>query len=93
MESTKIQSVAALCLSFSGLLMTGCQCPIPVRECRVENRDVCAQMGASFKPPLNCYSSLMDQNDPDGLWHLAGGPLYYQPDNLNWEQAPPFGTW
>lgn len=41
--------------------------------------------------PTPCTSAL--QEGPDGIWHLSGGPLYYNPENLNWEQAPPFGRW
>ena len=48
-------------------------------------------------PPLNprignvCTTA--DQNYPTGPRHLGGGPLYYESQNANWEQAPPFGTW
>lgn len=53
--------------------------------------------GCQSPPPLNpsagCVHTTTDQNYPDGIRHLAGGPLYYETQNLNWEQAPPFGTW
>jgi hypothetical protein len=47
----------------------------------------------SLNPPIGNAYTTADQNYPDGIRHLAGGPLYYESQNLNWEQAPPFGTW
>jgi len=47
----------------------------------------------SLNPPIPTPYTTADQNYPDGIRHLAGGPLYYESQNLNWEQAPPFGTW
>lgn len=61
--------------------VTGCQCPSPVREIQAP----CS--------PCHRTCDTAGQNAPDGIHHLAGGPLYYEPQNLNWEQAPPFGTW
>ena len=46
-----------------------------------------------LNPPVGSVYTTADQNYPDGIRHLAGGPLYYESQNLNWEQAPPFGTW
>ncbi|MDD5348977.1 MAG: hypothetical protein PHQ12_02080 [Chthoniobacteraceae bacterium] len=47
----------------------------------------------ALNPPIpNARTSAL-QEGPDGIHHLAGGPLYYESQNLNWEQAPPFGRW
>ena len=46
-----------------------------------------------LNPPIGSVETTTDQNYPDGIHHLAGGPLYYESQNANWEQAPPFGTW
>lgn len=90
-------------------LLAGCECAPPVRESRIEKRIDCGSCARASViprrattiwnrcPPLNppipnrCTSAL--QEYPDGIHHLAGGPLYYEPQNLNWEQAPPFGRW
>jgi hypothetical protein len=89
----KIQSImsalgkGAICLFLPGAagLLSGCQSPPPVREYRVEHHTDCS--------PCTRACVTADQNYPDGIRHLAGGPLYYESQNLNWEQAPPFGTW
>jgi len=46
-----------------------------------------------LNPPIGSVYTTADQNYPDGIRHLAGAPLYYESQNANWEQAPPFGTW
>lgn len=46
-----------------------------------------------LNPPIGNVCTTADQNYPTGPRHLGGGPLYYESQNANWEQAPPFGTW
>jgi hypothetical protein len=46
-----------------------------------------------LNPPIPNACTTASQEYPDGIRHLAGAPLYYESQNLNWEQAPPFGRW
>ena len=89
-------------LTLGGVLLAGCQTAPPVREHTVETPTPLAQVGGSFeartlelateRPPVAEYDPTkqtgVSYNSP-----TVGAPLYYQPDNLNWEQAPPFGRW
>lgn len=76
--------------------LSGCACR-PVGE-QISGRPyLFMPRSGSCPPALNppvpnrCTSAL--QEYPDGIHELSGGPLYYNPENLNWEQAPPFGRW
>ena len=46
-----------------------------------------------LNPPIPTVCTTATQEYPNGIRHLAGAPLYYETQNLNWEQAPPFGGW
>lgn len=88
-ESMQILKYTAIpaALGCAMVLLGGCQCCPPVRECvTVTRHEPCA-------PCLTTRSTPVSQECPDGIHRLAGAPLYYESQNLNWEQAPPFGRW
>lgn len=87
-QSMALLPLASVLLSVGTLaLLTGCECPAPVRECRT------VTIQSDCGPRLRTTATAANQEWPDGIHRLAGAPLYYAPDNLNWEQAPPFGRW
>jgi hypothetical protein len=89
MQIPKKTGLALGCLSIGAMaLLAGCQCCPPVRECTTIQKHC-----EPCPPPLRTTSTVTSQECPDGIHRLAGAPLYYESQNLNWEQAPPYGRW
>jgi hypothetical protein len=86
----KTSSLVALCiLSFAGMAIAGqSDTAPPVPRACVHHHNARFTHGNYVAVVSPTYQTGMDFNNP-----VVGPPLYYQGDNLNWEEAPAFGLW